>query len=110
MNRLYRLCDYNPELDLETNVDPVTEMRRIAGTMWTPGIDAMLVEDLRQLVQIVSSGDIMVLCALKYHCTPEEIEERMDVILARALQRVKDKWATFQENRCGGVSQHVAVA
>jgi hypothetical protein len=106
--RLYRLCDPEPTLDLETNVDVITEMRRIAGTMWTREIDAMLVADIQQLVSRLSSGNVIVLCALKYHCTPEDIEERMEVILAMALQGVKDKWANFQENRCGSVSRHVA--
>jgi hypothetical protein len=108
--RLYRLCDPEPALDLETNVDVITEMRRIAGTMWTSEIDAMLVADIQHLVSRLSSGNVIVLCALKYHCPPEDIEERMEIILARALQRVKDKWAAFQEDRYGGVSWHVAVA
>jgi hypothetical protein len=89
--RLYRLCDPEPTLDLETNVDVIAEMRRIAGTMWTPEIDAMLVADIQQLVSSVSSGQVLVLCALKYHCTPEDIEERMEIILARALQNLKDR-------------------
>jgi hypothetical protein len=55
------------------------------------------VADIKQLVSRLSSGNVMVLCALKYHCTPEDIEERMEVILARAMQNLKDRWRPFRK-------------
>ena len=96
-------CRARPTPSSESN-DVIDEMRKIAGTMWTPEIDAMLIEDIQRLVSRVSSGPaIIVLCAFTYHCTPEEIEERLKVIRIQTAQRLTDKWLAFQRTRFGEI-------
>jgi hypothetical protein len=91
-------------LILKAKLISIEEMRKLAGTMWTPELDVMLVEDIQYLVsglsQFAKSSDAFIFCtlALKYHCTPDDIQERMEVIYARALEEVEDKWLSFQES------------
>jgi hypothetical protein len=102
---LYRLCDPELTLDLETN-DAITELRRIAGIMWTPKIDAMLVAwhpatgvplffwqchgALRLEASLHSRG---YRGADGGHPCQGHAESERQV-------------ATFQENRCDAVSRH----